>query len=188
MVIYDIIKCNVKHFKRFGYRLSNAFSGTQMLRSFLSLFTRRKRILPRNEERKAFVEVAPPIDQSTPGWMTGRGQQIQESMELISEERLINFFRFVRGARGGDFFESGPERSIESINDWLDRGGNLEELLLVGNEYGYILRIKRLNDWTFVIDSGFLAGPLCGSGGMWLVEFDEFEQVVSAEDKGRWVS
>jgi len=81
----------------------------------------------------------------------------------ISDERLIAFFRAIRGKT--------RVLAIKLINDDLDQGKRLNEIFYTGEDYGFHLSGKRRSESRYEISFRCLAGPLAGDGGSWEILF-----------------
>lgn len=96
----------------------------------------------------------------------------------ISDERLIAFFRAIRGKT--------RVLAIKLINDHLDEGKRLDEIFYTGKDYGFHLSVKQRSESRYEISFGCIAGPLAGDGGSWEVLFDG-DTVRSVNNTDFWI-
>jgi len=111
--------------------------------------------------------------------LNGREERFVRSVRRIGPARIVSFLRAVRGTGC---------TAVQLINEELDDGKTLESVFVTGDQFGYSLSVKRLDEGAFLISFGCQAGPLAGDGGEWEVRFDENGAVMSTEPGTFWVS
>ena len=109
-----------------------------------------------------------------------REQTVEQARDLVSDDLLIEFFRTVR--------PDNEVLAVRLINEHLDKGRTLDEILLDNAGYGFLLSVERLSDAAFRISFGCQAGPLAGDGGVWNVAFDDRGNVSSLSGGLTWIS
>lgn len=113
----------------------------------------------------------------TPKW--DREGEIRRARNLITDKQLVSFFRSIS--------KTDRTLAVRIMNNHLDDGDTLDDVFYTGNEYGFLLNVKRTSDSGFKIDFGCMAAPLAGDGGKWKVKFDG-ERVVHVEEIATWIS
>lgn len=103
-----------------------------------------------------------PTRKATPR-LTAREREVRTARRVLSDERLIAFFR----AAG----KVDAVTALTLINEQLDEGQSLDEIFFTEWREGYELSAVRIGDSTFKIAFGCHAGPLAGDGGEWRVAF-----------------
>jgi hypothetical protein len=108
-----------------------------------------------------------------------RERQIRLARRKISDDLLVEFFRFVRG----------NDRLIctSIINKELDKGNSLDTIFYTGDKFGYHLSVKAISDSLLEISFGCVAGPMAGDGGLWKVLYAG-DKVVSVKYVSGWIS
>jgi hypothetical protein len=124
-------------------------------------------------ERRRFLVVFGCIAEEPP--MNDREQSIREARNLLTDNRLINFFREI-----GETW----------LCDRLERGESLDGLFYTGDEYGLILSASRcdVEEELYAINFGFMAAPLAGTGRYWGALFNTDGMVEALSHCGNWVS
>ena len=100
--------------------------------------------------------------------------------KCLGDKRLEAFLRACRGTT--------HVRACGFINKELDQGETLDSIFYTQDGYGYRLAVRECGKDEFEIDFGYLAGPLMGDGGCWVVRFDSDDRVKQMEEKGHWIS
>lgn len=111
-----------------------------------------------------------------PGKGAWRLNSITRARKLLGDECLTALLRYLRK----------DDMSCDWINDRLDAGKSLDEILMVEGESGFIVEVKRVRGGAFRINVGYHAGPCCGSGTDRTVRFAEDGSVEDIGSVGYW--
>ena len=102
--------------------------------------------------------------------------------KYITNERIINFLRYIRDHEGIIVSDS-------LIGDELDEWKSLSEMFKKNKDgYGYFISVKKISYNTYNIEFGCQVGPTTGDGGDWVVSFDEKNNIVKCSSEGIWTS
>lgn len=74
------------------------------------------------------------------------------------------------------------------VNEHLDSGESLEDILFDEREHGFELSVTSTAPNMFHVEFGCVVAPLAGDGGEWEVEFDAAGTVVQVTSRGYWIS
>lgn len=113
--------------------------------------------------------------------MTPREQQVHDARQIISDGRLLAFFRAVNRMHARGVF------AVKLIGDALDIGETLDEIFYDGDDFGYLLSAEQTSDSTYRIEFGCQAGPDAGDGGEWEVSFAG-DEVLTISGGWTWIS
>ena len=97
--------------------------------------------------------------------MNRRETQALASLERLGADRFLTFLRVVA-----------PEAHCGAVRFFLEEletGKTPEQVFVTGDDFGYSLHARAMADGEFRIAFGCDAGPLCGDGGEWEMQFDE---------------
>jgi hypothetical protein len=111
---------------------------------------------------------------------SGREKWGAAARKCLGDRRLEAFLRACRGTT--------CILACRHINEELDQGETLDSIFNTQDDYGYELAVRKCGEDEFEFDFGYLAGPLMGDGGCWVVRFDSDDRVKQIEEKGNWVS
>jgi len=110
-----------------------------------------------------------------------RRREKRRALARLGANCAIAFFRAARAELGGP-------KAIEMVNEALDEGQSLEQVLLSddGAEYSFAVRGRGRK---FRIIFGWSDGRgLIGDGGQWDVEFDQRGQIATIQPDSVWIS
>lgn len=113
--------------------------------------------------------------------MTPREQQIHDARKLISDGRLLAFFRAANRMQASDVF------AVKLISDALDNGERLDDIFYDGEDFGYLLSVEPTSGSAYRIKFGCQAGPDAGDGGEWEVSFAS-DEVLTISGGRAWIS
>jgi hypothetical protein len=113
--------------------------------------------------------------------MTTREQQVHDARQIISDGRLLAFFRAANRMQARGVF------AVELIGDALDRGETLDAIFYDGEDFGYLLSAEQTSGSTYRIEFGCQAGPSAGDGGEWEVSFAG-DEVLTVSGGWTWIS
>lgn len=113
--------------------------------------------------------------------MTPREQQVHDARQIISDGRLLAFFRAVNRMQARGVL------AVKLIGDALDRGKTLDAIFYDGEDFGYLLSIEHISGSTYRVEFGCQAGPDAGDGGEWEVSFAS-DEVLTISGGGTWIS
>ena len=111
--------------------------------------------------------------------MTRRKKQIGKALEHLGSARFLAFIRAVE--------PDGGCLAVKLMSKELKAGRRPEDLLLEGDEYGYILDVEPIGMQRYRIAFGCHPGPEVGDGGEWEVRF-EGDVVAGITEGISWVS
>ncbi len=112
--------------------------------------------------------------------MSERERDVRRARSRISDEQLIAFLRAIR--------DDEAVFAAQLINEQLDKGESLDAIFCTGDEFGFLLDVKRRSGSNFQIFFGCHAAPLAGDAATWKVQFDGRGQVESVEGSDYMIS
>lgn len=106
--------------------------------------------------------------------------EVGRARRRLGDELLLTFLRACRDCDG--IF------ACKLVNDAMDEGKSLDEILYTGEEYGFLLAVDECEDDTFEITFGYAAPPTAGDGGSWRVHFGGDRQITEMQLQDQWIA
>ena len=113
--------------------------------------------------------------------MTGREISAARALKVLGEDRFVQFIRMVAS-------DSDCPLAVRLLADQLSVGKSIEDSFFTGDDYGYRLSVKRLEDTRFEIEFGCQEDPLSGDGARWEVELAEDGSITRVAEIDSWIS
>ncbi len=117
-----------------------------------------------------------------------RHEKIRNARELLGDERLISFLRFVNEKSDRNISISRDVYAVKLINRKLNQGLSLDEIFYTDSNFGFTLSVSELDELRFLIEFGCQAGPDAGDGARWYVRFNPDGRVALAMMILAWIS
>ena len=127
------------------------------------------------------LDVRPPEATRDSSRMNHREQRIHAARQLISDERLVAFFRAADGMENRDVL------AVRLICQALSDGETLDDIFYDDDDFGYSLAVERTSASSYRIDFGCQVDPLVGDGGEWKVSFTG-DEVACISRGTTWIS
>lgn len=121
------------------------------------------------------VEVSDPLDNLQ---INEREKRIESFRSIIGDVKLVNFFNAVDETYG----------ETSGVLKDLDNGKTLDDIFYTGDEYGYVLGVRKESEGVYTISFGCEYGMLSGGGSSWKVVFDTNDKVTSFVKGMSWDS